>query len=62
MMSWLVSWAADVIVRYNVHSTGRASYEWVTGHRCNQPVAGIAEKIILKLTTDKTKTLKQDDH
>ena len=54
MMSWLVSWAADVIFRYKVHSTGRTSYEWVTGHRCNQPVAGFAENINFKFTTIKT--------
>ena len=53
MMTWLVSWAADVIFRYKIHSTGRTSHEWVTGHRCNQPVAGFAEKIYFKFTTDK---------
>ena len=52
-MSWLVSWAADVIFRYKVHSTGRTSYEWITGHRCNQPVAGFGEKVNFKFTTDK---------
>ena len=35
MMTWLVSWAADVIFGYNGHSTGRTSHEWVTGHRCD---------------------------
>ena len=42
MMTWLVSWAADVIFRYNVHSTGRTSHGWVTKPRCDQPVAGFA--------------------
>ena len=40
LMSWLVSWAADVIFRYKVHSSGRTSHEWITGHRCEQLVAG----------------------
>ena len=40
------------IVGSSVHSTGRASYEWVTRHRCNQPVAGFAKKIYFKVTTD----------
>jgi len=53
IMSWLVSLAADVILKYKVHSSGRTSFEWVTGHRCNQPVAGFAEKIHFKFTTDK---------
>ena len=52
-MTWLVSWAADVIFRYKVHTNGRTSYEWITGHRCNQAVAGFAEKINFKFTTDK---------
>ena len=53
MKTWLVSWAAGVIFRYKVHSTGRTSYEWVTGHRCDQPVAGLAEKFNFKSTTDR---------
>ena len=53
MMSWLVSWAEDVNLRYKVHATGRKSHEWVTGHRCEQPVAGFAEKTHFKITTKK---------
>ena len=52
-MTWLGSWAADVIFRYKVHSTGRTSHEWVTGQRYDQPVAGLAEKIHFTFTTDK---------
>ena len=44
MMTWLVSWAADILSRYKVHSTGRTSHEWITGHRCDQPVAGFERK------------------
>ena len=53
LMTWLVSWAADVIFRYHVNTSGRTAYELITGHRCNQPVAGFAEKIHFKFTTDK---------
>ena len=52
-MTWLVSWAADIITRYKGHSIGRTSHEWITGHRCDQPVAGFAEKVNFKFTTDK---------
>jgi hypothetical protein len=52
-MTWLVSWSADVLFRYKVHSNGRSSYEWITGHRCHQPVAAFAEKVNFKFTTDK---------
>ena len=44
LMTWLVSWSADVLFRYKVHSNGRSSYEWVTGHRCHKPVAAFARK------------------
>ena len=54
IMTWLVSWAADIASRYKVHSTGRTSHKWITGHRCDQPVAGFAEKVNFKFTTDGT--------
>ena len=47
MISWLVSWAADV------NSTGRTSHKWVTGHRCDQPATGFPKKIHFKFTIDK---------
>ena len=53
LMAWLVSWALDVIFRYKVHPSGRTGFEWITGHRCNRPVAGFSEKIHFKFTTDK---------
>ena len=53
LMSWIVSWAADVLTRYKVHSSGRTSYEHMTGHQGLQPVAAIGEKIMYKYTTDK---------
>ena len=53
LMTWLVSWAVGAIFKYKAHSTGRTSYEWITGHRCNQPVAGFAEKSNSKFATDK---------
>ena len=60
MMSWLLAWAADVIFRYKVHATGRTSHDWVTGHRCDQPVAGFDEKIFFKFTTDKNHRRKME--
>ena len=53
MMLWLLSWAADVIFRYKIHSSGRASHEWIACHRCDQPVAGFGEKIHFKFMADK---------
>ena len=53
-MSIQVLSSCSVILRpAQVHSTGTASYEWVPGHRCNQPAEGFAEKIHFKCTTDK---------
>ena len=53
LMFWLVTWSADLISRYQVHATGRTSHDWITGHRCDRPIAGFAEKIHCKFTTDK---------
>ena len=60
LMSWLVSWSADIISRYKVHSSGRTSHEWITGSRCDQPVAGLGDKHLFKFTTDKKQ--KQNEH
>ena len=32
---------------------GRTSHEWITGHRCDQPVVGFVEKTHFKFTIDK---------
>ena len=60
LMSWLVSWAADVIFRYKVHSTGRTNHEQITSHRCDQPVARFAKNINCKFTTDKKRRNKMN--
>ena len=60
MMSWLVTWDADVISRYKVQSTGRTSHECIIGHRCDQPIAGLAEHFHFKCTTDKNHRNKMD--
>ena len=54
MMTWLVSWAADVVSRYKVNPNGRTSYEWITGHRCSQPVVALGEKVGFKFTMERT--------
>ena len=58
MMSWLVSWAVDVIFRYKFHPSGRTSPEWITGHRYDQPVAGFGKKIHFKLRPTTTTEIK----
>ena len=53
LMTWLVSWAADVICRYRIQANGRSSYENVTGHKGLQPIFIFGEKVMFKFTTDK---------
>ena len=53
LMTWLVSWAAEVICRYRVQANGRTSYEHVTGHKGLQPIAIFGEKVMFKFTSDK---------
>ena len=57
-MTWLVAWLADVINRYKSRSSGRASYEHITGRRGVQAVAAFGEKVMFKYTTDKTRRSK----
>ena len=60
IMTWLVTWAADVLTRYKVHGTGRTSYEHTTGHRGIKPIAACGENIMFKYTSDKNKRDKMD--
>ena len=39
LMTWLVSWAADVICRYRIQANGKSCYDNVTGHKGLQPIA-----------------------
>ena len=53
MISWFATWSAVLISRYKVHAAGRTSHAWITGHRCDQPIAGFAKHIHFKFTTNK---------
>ena len=39
MVPWLVSWAADVILKYRVKEHGKTAYEEITGHKVKHVVA-----------------------
>ena len=60
LMTWLVAWSADVINRYKIRSSGRTSYEHITGHRGLQAITAFGEKVMFKYTTDKTKWNKME--
>ena len=60
MMSWLVSFASEVLSKYKVHSNGRTSYEMITGHRCKHMVCGFGEKVHFKTTSEKSRRNKMD--
>ena len=60
LMSWLVAWAADVLNRYRVRSSGRTSYETISGHKGLQAIAMFGEKVMFKHTTDKAKRNKME--
>ena len=60
LMTWLVSWAAEVICRYRVQANGRTSYENVTGHKGLQPIAIFGEKVMFRFTPDKTHRKKME--
>ena len=39
MVPWLVSWAADAILKYRVKASGKTAYEEITGHKVKHVVA-----------------------
>lgn len=45
LMSWLVSWASEVLNRYKVQANGRTSFEMATLHKCRHKVVAFAEKV-----------------
>ena len=59
-MTWLVAWPADVTNRYKIRSSGRTSYEHITGHRKLQAIEAFDEKVMFKYTTDKTRRNKME--
>ena len=60
LMTWLVSWAADVICRCRIQANDRTSHENVTGHKGLQPIAIFGEKVMFQLTTDKNNRKKME--
>ena len=60
LITWLVAWSAAVINRYNVRSSGRKSYEHITGHRGLQAMTAFGEKVMCKYATDKTRRNKTE--
>ena len=54
LTSWLATYAAEVRNRYTVQKNGRTNYEMVTSHRCNQQVCGFGEKVMFRVTPEKT--------
>ena len=49
LMTWLVSWAADVTCRDRIQANGRTSYDNVTGHKGLQPIAIFREKVMFPI-------------
>ena len=60
LMTWLVSWSAEVICRYRIQANGRTSYENITGHKGLQPIAIFGERVMFKFITDKNNRRKME--
>ena len=50
LVSWLVSWSAEVINRYRVRSNGRTSLEMATLHKVRHEVVAFGEKVYFQHT------------
>ena len=55
LMTRLVAWSADAIIRYQIRGSGRTSYEHITGHRRLQAIAAFGEKAMFEYTIDNTR-------
>ena len=60
LMSCLAAWAGDEIFRYSIPNEGRNSFEGVTGHTSNLPLAVLGERVDFMYTLDKNKRHKVD--
>ena len=55
MVPWLVTWAGEVIQKYDMLDDGHTAYERMTGHRVKHLAIGFGEKVQLLLAKDHTK-------
>ena len=60
LFSWLVTFAAEIISKFQVEDYGKTSYEEITGHRFKHFVVGFAETVHFKLETEKSNRHKSD--
>ena len=60
LMTWLVSWAGEVICRYRIQTYGRTAYEYTTGHQGLQACAIFGERLMFQYTPDKVKRRKME--
>ena len=55
LMGWLILWAGEVLLKYNVRESGRTAYESITGHRVKHPVVMFGETLNFKLKQDEAR-------
>ena len=60
MVPWMVAWASEVLVKYEVRKNGRTAYEDLTGHKVRHKIAGFGEYVHFKLATDEAHRNKFD--
>ena len=44
-IEWVIVWTADILSKYTVHMSGRASYEMATQHTVKHKVIGFSENV-----------------
>ena len=60
LSTWLVTWAAEIINKYRIQSSGRTAYEQLTSRRCNHVVLGFGEKVFFQHTEAKKDDYRKD--
>ena len=60
MVPWMVTWAAEVTMKFEVKRSGRTGYEEITGHKVRHKVFGFGEFVHFKMATDRAALNKFD--
>ena len=53
MLSWLITWAAEIMNKFKVQQDGRTAYEATAKHECSHLIVGFGEHIRWQLTPQK---------
>ena len=60
LIGWLVLWAGEFLLKYEVREAGRTAYENMTGHRVKHPIVMFRETLHFKLKQQESRRRKAE--